>query len=231
MPTDGQACLSSLCATQTAASCAVVWWWMCSGKVKSTTTRSNLPPHSSPYHELSGSKPGWNTTESIVRSKEKNYWSRCIADAVSQPCRSWNLLKCLLRPSDIKPKFNQDEFAQFFHFKVQSIRDSIAGSEFRVVSHPTRRRFPAFRNVTTNQEVSRLIGRCPSSQCSLDPALTWLNGTFALILANILHFVPVSSLLHTNMQWWNQYWRSHRWTLLSLPTIDRYATYHSRPSC
>ena len=113
---------------------------------------------------------------SLVRSKEKNYWSRCIADAVSQPCRSWNLLKCLLRPSDIKPKFNQDEFAQFFHFKVQSIRDSIAGSEFRVVSHPTRRRFPAFRNVTTNQEVSRLIGRCPSSQCSLDPALTSQRG-------------------------------------------------------
>ena len=49
MPTDGQACPSSLCATQTAASCAVFWWWMCSGKEKRTTTRSNLPPNSSPY--------------------------------------------------------------------------------------------------------------------------------------------------------------------------------------
>ena len=100
---------------------------------------------------------------SLVRSKEKNYWSRCIADAVSQPCRIWNLLKCLLRPSDIKPKFSQDEFAQFFHNKAQSIRDSTSGSEFPVVSHPTRHHFPAFRNVTTDREVSRLIGRRPTA--------------------------------------------------------------------
>jgi len=55
-----------------------------------------------------------------MRSKEKNYWSRRTADSTSHPCRLFGLLRSLLRRTDVKPPFSPDEFAQFFHDKVQS---------------------------------------------------------------------------------------------------------------
>jgi len=159
------------------------------GKEKRTTTRSNLPPNSSPYiTRREAASQGGIPESSTLEGEELLEQVYCRRRAtttqnlkLTEVCcdrltiNRNSVWMCSLSSSIIKCRASESQLNYY--------------SEFPVVSHPTRHRFPAFRNVTID-EVSRVIGRCPSSQCSLDPAPTWLIksliGTFAPILANMI---------------------------------------------
>jgi len=88
-------------------------------RLEATYRRTRLAMSRASSTSLAAGRDGLPESQ-LMRSKEKNYWSRRTADSTSHPCRLFGLLRSLLRRTDVKPPFSPDEFAQFFHDKVQS---------------------------------------------------------------------------------------------------------------
>jgi len=99
-------------------------------------------------------------------------------------------LKILLHSKNADPHFIANEFAMFFHNKVKTIRESTAGSEHPSVIRPTDCCITAFTPVT-DLDIRRLLGRCPSKKCVLDPVPAWciksLPNVFTPILSKIVN--------------------------------------------
>ena len=102
----------------------------------------------------------------LLHVKEQCYWSSRISDSAHNPRKLWNSLKPLLQPAATEAQITADMFANFFRDKVKSIRDDTAGLAHPDVINATSCRFPGLAPVTA-ADISRLLGRCPSKQCSL----------------------------------------------------------------
>lgn len=162
----------------------------------------------------------------LLRQKEQQYWNSRISDAAHNPRSLWNSLNVLLHSKNADPHFTANEFATFFHNKVTTIRNSTAGSEHPSVIRPTDCRITAFTPVTV-LDISRLLGRCPSKQCALDPVPTWLVKSLPNVFTPILTKIVNASLASS------QFPTAHKHALvtpiLKKPSLDPAQLNNYRP--
>ena len=93
-------------------------------------------------------------------------------------------------------KLKANEFANFFHEKIQAIRLSFHDDAFGIITSTVSTTFPHF-SVVTQEDILDLIIKAPPKSCSLDPIATWL-----LKDARILPVVSstITKIVNTSLQ-------------------------------
>ena len=180
---------------------------------------------------LCSEKPG-----EIVSQAKRSYHTRLIEDCGDDHKKLFNVANRLLNRKQSSPlpthgdsKSMAETFIQFFHSKVQKIRDSLSPNVVLLEPDPvTSSTLETFHH-TTADEILSLLRKLPPKSCPLDPVPTILimdcPSTFAPIISQIANLsidqATVPSVLKTALIR----------PLLKKPSLDHEFLKNYRPVC
>ena len=140
-------------------------------------------------------RAGMQRYRELLFKKQQLFWSSRVSAAAGDSRQLWKSLRPLFTPpSSPQPEFLADTFAEYFRDKVELIRGSSEGAPIPYVMVPMTERLTSFKPVTSD-DVSQMLKRCPTKQCSLDPLPTWLIKEAAESMSPILAKMINASLL------------------------------------
>ena len=114
----------------------------------------------------------------------------------------WKTLSSLVSsPASQTASITPAEFVAHFKGEVDTIRASTTGAPMPVVERSSS--LSSYKRVTT-QDIERLLGRCPNTQCALDPVPTWLvkaaGATMTAIQAKLVNSSLDSAMFLSSMK-------------------------------
>ena len=112
---------------------------------------------------------------SILRRKQRAYWTERVDSDQSHPCRLWRSFDELLgRRRSPAPDIDATDIHRYLNDKVAGIRADTAGADPPSFTHcPTDCAFLVL-NPITPADVVALVHSLPDKQCLSDPMPTWL---------------------------------------------------------
>ena len=137
-----------------------------------------------------------STYRSLLHSKHSNFLISSINSASSSSSRWKNLNRIFFKQSP-PPPFSFQDFQDYFHNKILSIRTNRSSSHTPPVSSPASVSLSHFSPITFTDLISIIKSAVSSSSCSLDPIppkiLNDLSSFFYPIILNLINLSLATS--------------------------------------
>ncbi|XP_046575832.1 uncharacterized protein LOC124283847 [Haliotis rubra] len=147
-----------------------------------------------------------NELASLIEAAKCKFYKEALSQATGQKevfkvaNRLFFKQKSLVLPSHVSLEELANRFSSFFSERIRTIRHSLRNSydsrADQPSNDPSEISFPAFENFksVTEVEIHKLVSRCPSKTCMLDPLPTWLLKENVDSLLPILTYMVNESL-------------------------------------
>jgi len=130
----------------------------------------------------------------LLGSMQRSFGSGRVLESDGDSRALWKTLSSMMSPpASQTASITPAEFVAHFKGEVDTIRALTTGAPMPGVERTCSSSLSSYKRVTT-QDIERLLGRCPNTQCALDPVPTWLVKAAGTTMTAILTKLVNSSL-------------------------------------